>query len=116
MLFFRLPNTDAPLTVVLLLEAFLDNIHLAPCNTLMSRLLTPSKRVASLGVMNLLKMAVNGFGSFLTGELADRDLFWLVYVITGTLKLIYVDAMLYTFLAIDRRMTAELDARDDEDE
>ncbi|KPI44892.1 uncharacterized protein AB675_2694 [Cyphellophora attinorum] len=98
MLFFGLPSTPPPLVFLLLLQAFLDDIYLAPRNTLIGRILTP----------------INGFGSFLTGVLADRGLFWLVFVIAGSLKMVYVCAMLWTFLAVDRRLTAEIDGRDDD--
>jgi hypothetical protein len=114
MVFFGLPSTLPPLVFLLLLQAFLDDIYLAPRNTLIGRILTPSKRVACLGMINLVKMTVNGFGSFLTGVLADRGLFWLVFVIAGSLKIVYICAMLWTFLAVDRRLTAEIDGRDDE--
>ncbi|KAK3067199.1 hypothetical protein LTR53_016066 [Teratosphaeriaceae sp. CCFEE 6253] len=111
MLFFGLPDTISILLVLILVEAFLSVIYVAPRNALIGRILTPSKRVASLGVMNLVKMTTNASGSFLTGVLADRDMFWLVFVLAGALKIVYVTGMLYTFLAVDRRMTRDENER-----
>ncbi|KAK3071351.1 hypothetical protein LTR53_008786 [Teratosphaeriaceae sp. CCFEE 6253] len=111
MLFFGLPDTISILLVLILVEGFLSVIYVAPRNALIGRILTPSKRVASLGVMNLVKMTTNASGSFLTGVLADRDMFWLVFVLAGALKIVYVTGMLYTFLAVDRRMTRDENER-----
>ncbi|KAK5703298.1 hypothetical protein LTR97_004247 [Elasticomyces elasticus] len=107
LLFFGLPNTINILLIVILLEAFLEPIYIAPRNALIGALLAPTKRTASLGFISIVKMISNGSGSALTDILADRSLFWLAFAIAGILKIGYATGMLWTFFAIDRKITAE---------
>ena len=88
-------------------ESFLSPIYLAPRNTFISRMLTKSKRTASLGIITMVKLTTNATGSFFTGFWADRDMFWLAFTMAGTLKIVYVVGILYTFLAVDRRLAME---------
>ncbi|KAK5739924.1 hypothetical protein LTR17_005020 [Elasticomyces elasticus] len=107
LMFFGLPSTIDVLLIVILLEAFLEPIYIAPRNALIGALLTPAKRTASLGLISIVKMISNGSGSALTGILADRSLFWLAFAIAGLLKIGYATGMLWTFFAVDRKITAE---------
>jgi hypothetical protein len=88
-------------------ESFLSPIYLAPRNVFISRTLTKSKRTASLGIITMVKLTTNATGSFFTGFVADRNLFWLAFVVAGCLKIIYVFGMLYAFLELDRRLELE---------
>ncbi|KAK4539441.1 hypothetical protein LTR36_010918 [Oleoguttula mirabilis] len=115
LLLFGLPSTINVLLIVILLEAFLEPIYIAPRNALIGALLTPSKRTASLGFISIVKMISNGSGSALTGILANRSLFWLAFALAGLLKIGYATGMLWTFLAIDRKITAEQKLKVDED-
>jgi MFS family permease len=97
-----------PIMLVLIAsESFLSPIYLAPRNVFISRILTKSKRTASLGIITMVKLTTNATGSFFTGFMADRDLFWLAFVVAGSLKVVFVAGMLYTFLTLDRRLEEE---------
>ncbi|KAK5730072.1 hypothetical protein LTR15_000006 [Elasticomyces elasticus] len=115
LLFFGLPSTINVLLIVILLEAFLEPIYIAPRNAFIGALLTPAKRTASLGLISIVKMISNGSGSALTGILADRSLFWLAFAIAGLLNIGYATGMLWKFFAIDRKITAEQKTKMDEE-
>ncbi|KAK5107272.1 hypothetical protein LTR62_001588 [Meristemomyces frigidus] len=102
--FFGFANTIQLMLLLIVTESFLSPIYLAPRNAFISQILTKSKRTASLGIITICKLATNATGSFLTGFWADRDMFWLAFLVAGSLKMIYVGGMLYTFLAVDRRI------------
>ncbi|KAK5705678.1 hypothetical protein LTR17_021458 [Elasticomyces elasticus] len=115
LMFFGLPSAINVLLIVILLEAFLEPIYIAPRNALIGALLTPAKRTASLGLISIVKMISNGSGSALTGILADRSLFWLAFAIAGLLKIGYATGMLWKFFTIDRKIIAEQKIKMDEE-
>lgn len=111
MLLFGAPKTLGPLLVVIVLVAFLEPFYIAPRHAMVGQLLTPDTRTASLGIYNFFKMSACAFGSFLTGSLADRELFWLAFVLAGCLKMVFASTMLHAFLAVDRRLAGEDEKR-----
>lgn len=105
---FGLPTQLPWMLPIIFCETFLSPIYIAPRNAFVGRVMTKSKRTASLGIMNMVKVLANASGSFMTGFWADRNLFWLPFVVAGCLKLVYISAFLYTFLAVDRRLEREV--------
>lgn len=105
---FGLPTQLPWMLPIIFSETFLSPIYIAPRNAFVGRVMTKSKRTASLGIMNMVKVLANASGSFMTGFWADRNLFWLPFVVAGCLKLVYISAFLYTFLAVDRRLEREV--------
>ncbi|KAK3673579.1 hypothetical protein LTR78_006483 [Recurvomyces mirabilis] len=113
LLFFGLAFNLPLMLLLIASESFLSPIYLAPRNTFISRILTRSKRTASLGIITMVKLLTNATGSFFTGFWADRDMFWLAFVVAGSLKILYVFGILYAFLAVDRRLAHEQEERED---
>lgn len=101
---FGVPDHLYFMMVIIFVESFLSPIYIAPRNAFIGAIINKQKRTAILGVINMVKITSNATGSFLTGVWADRNLFWLAFVVAGGLKLCYVSAFLFTFLAVDRRM------------
>lgn len=90
--------------LIIFLESFLSPIYIAPRNAFIGGIINRKKRTAILGIINMIKIVTNATSSFLTGFWADRNLFWLAFVVAANLKLVYVLSFLYTLLAVNRRM------------
>ncbi|KAI5360165.1 putative major facilitator superfamily, MFS transporter superfamily [Septoria linicola] len=93
---------------IILLQAFFEPIYIAPRNAFIGRIINKQKRTAIFGVINMVKIVSNATGSFFTGLCADRNLFWVAFVVAGGLKVVYVVALLWTFLGEDRRLEGEV--------
>ena len=105
---FGIPRQLHFMVVVILAESFFEPIYIAPRNVFIGRIINKKKRTAILGIINMVKIITNASGSFFTGVVADRNLFWLAFVVAGSLKFTYVLVFLYTFLALDRRMERDI--------
>ena len=51
-----------------------------------------------MGTVNVVKTCAQSLSPFLTGILAERELFWLAFVLAGTLKAVYDISILMVFL------------------
>lgn len=66
-----------------------------------------------MGLINVLKTIAQGLGSFVTGTLVDRELFWASFVCAGSLKTIYDLGVLGLFKDHERER-AEEERREEE--
>lgn len=75
----------------------------APRSAFLSAAVLPSERTAVMGLINVLKTAFQSLGLLGTGLLADRDMFWVAFVIAGSLKACYDIGMLVMFSGLKPR-------------
>lgn len=75
----------------------------APRSAFMSMAVLPSERTAVMGLINVLKTAFQSLGLLGTGLLADRDVFWVAFVVAGSLKASYDIGMLVMFSGLKPR-------------
>ena len=69
-----------------------------PRSAFLAAVVLPSERTAIMGTVNVVKTCAQSLSPLLTGILAERDLFWLAFVLAGTLKAIYDISILIVFL------------------
>ena len=63
----------------------------------------PHERTAVMGTVNVVKTSSQSFGPLITGILATRNLFWVAFLIAGSLKATYDLGMLAVFVGYQTR-------------
>lgn len=77
-------------------------MDVAPRSAFLAPALPADQRTALMGVVNVVKTCSTSIGPFVTGVLADSDLFWISFVAAGSLKVTYDLGMLFTFAERDQ--------------
>jgi hypothetical protein len=72
-------------------------MDVAPRSAFLAAVILPTERTAVMGVINVVKTSAQSLGPFATGLLANRGLFWLAFVMAGSLKATYDLGMLAVF-------------------
>lgn len=89
---------DVRLSLLFLwLRASSQSMDVAPRAAFLAAVIKPGERTAIMGVINVVKTIGASLGPFLTGTLADHDLFWVAFVAAGCFKTIYDLGMLAVF-------------------
>jgi MFS family permease len=87
----------------LILRACTQNMDVAPRSAFLAGALPADKRTAIMGAINVVKTCSQSLGPLLTGVLAGRGLFWVSFVMAGSLKATYDIGMLISFASKDRK-------------
>lgn len=99
----------------LVLRACTQTMDVAPRSAFLASALPPEKRTAIMGTINVVKTCSQSLAPLLTGVLAGRGLFWVSFVVAGSLKAAYDIGMLVSFGGLDKRRKKEsLDVEDRE--
>jgi MFS family permease len=89
------------LTLVLLVaRAALNSMDQAPRAAFISAVVKPEERTAVMGIVNVLKILAQSGGPSVTGSLAGANLFWLAFVLAGSLKGSYDLGLLCMFVNV----------------
>ncbi|CAI6333651.1 unnamed protein product [Periconia digitata] len=97
-----------PWTICLLVaRAVLNSMDQAPRSAFISMVVKPEELTAVMGVINILKILSQSGGPWITGLLADRKLFWVAFVVAGSLKGAYDLLLLLLFAGRVRKPEAE---------
>ncbi|RMZ67107.1 multidrug resistance [Pyrenophora seminiperda CCB06] len=90
------PSGLAPTICLLVGRSILNSMDQAPRSAFLSIVVLPEERTAVMGVVNILKILSQSSGPSITGVLAGSNLFWVAFVVAGSLKAAY-DLLLLAF-------------------
>ena len=72
-------------------------MDVAPRSAFLAAVMLPNERTAVMGFINVVKTSAQSLGPFITGLLAGHKLFWVAFLLAGSLKAIYDLGMLAVF-------------------
>lgn len=72
-------------------------MDVAPRSAFLAAVVLPHERTAVMGFINVVKTSAQSLGPFITGLLAGQKLFWVAFVVAGSLKATYDLGMLAVF-------------------
>jgi sugar phosphate permease len=81
----------------LILRSCTQSMDVAPRSAFLAAVILPNERTAVMGLINVVKTSASSIGPYITGLLAGKDLFWISFVIAGSLKAIYDLGVLAVF-------------------
>jgi sugar phosphate permease len=81
----------------LILRACTQSMDVAPRSAFLAAVVLPEERTAVMGTINVVKTSAQSLGPFITGLLASNKLFWVAFVMAGSLKATYDLGMLAVF-------------------
>ena len=85
-------------------------MDVAPRSAFLADIILPSERTAVMGTINVVKTCAQSISPSITGVLADHGLFWVSFVMAGSLKVIYDLGMLVVFVGHEKREEEEAQA------
>lgn len=97
---FPAPRAEWLTFALLLLRVGLNNMDQAPRAALIAAVVKPEERTAVMGITSTLRTLANVTGPSLTGLLADRNKFWIAFVVGGALRLAYDVGLFVMFINI----------------
>lgn len=110
--------TSFPLAVTLLvLRASTQSMDAAPRSAFLAAVVQPNERTAVMGIVNVVKTASQSMGPYITGVLVKQQLFWVAFLMAGSLKAAYDLGLLVTFVWQQaREKKKQQDGEDDRSE
>jgi len=81
----------------LILRSCTQSMDVAPRSAFLAAIVLPNERTATMGVINVVKTASQSIGPLITGLLVEKNLFWVAFVMAGSLKASYDIGMLVLF-------------------
>jgi sugar phosphate permease len=81
----------------LILRSCTQSMDVAPRSAFLAAVVLPEERTAVMGTINVVKTSAQSLGPFITGILANNKLFWVAFVMAGSLKATYDLGMLAVF-------------------
>ncbi|KAJ3474777.1 hypothetical protein NLG97_g9700 [Lecanicillium saksenae] len=100
-----IPSDPKYAIMFLLLRASLQTMDSAPRTAFLATILQPGERTSVMGAVNVVKTTAQSIGPLITGVLASHKLFWLTFVIAGSLKATYDLLLLAIFKNYGRHRT-----------
>ena len=113
------PNNAIVAIALLLFRSCTNSMDQAPRQAFLAAAVLPGERTAVMGAVNVVKTLSQSLGPLVTGAFAERSLFWLAFVIAGTLKLVYDVLILGMFLGyrtVEERAEDRVNAQRQADE
>jgi MFS family permease len=108
-----IPNS-LPLSMALLIfRACTQSMDVAPRSAFLAAIMLPNERTAVMGAINVVKTGAQSMGPIITGVLASKNLFWVAFLLAGSLKTIYDVTILTLFLNHESR--EEREAREEDE-
>lgn len=98
-------------------------MDVGPRSAFLAAVILPTERTAVMGIINVVKTASQSMGPFVTGTLITKKLFWVAFVVAGSLKVTYDLGVLIMFknhktpedLAAERLTTDQVEDSEDEE-
>ncbi|MCJ1393102.1 hypothetical protein MMC18_005974 [Xylographa bjoerkii] len=97
------PSSVTGAIVFLVLRSCTQSMDVAPRSAFLADIILPNERTAVMGAINVVKTCSQSIGPSITGVLADHGLFWVAFVMAGSLKATYDLGMLAVFLGHEKR-------------
>lgn len=92
-------------------------MDVAPRSAFLAAVVHPNERTAVMGIINMVKTSSQSLGPLMTGLLAGVDMFWVAFVVAGSLKATYDLGMLAVFAGHrtqEERLADQLEAEEGE--
>jgi hypothetical protein len=92
-------------------------MDVAPRSAFLAAVILPNERTASMGLINVVKTCSQTLGPLITGILANKGMFWIVFILAGSLKATYDLGVLAIFAGHktqEERMEEERRAAEEE--
>ena len=104
-----LPNQLPIALAFLIFRASTQSMDTVPRSAFLSAVVLPSERTAIMGAVNVAKTSAQSLSPLITGILADHNLFWLAFVLAGSLKASYDILLLLVFVGTKPREEEVID-------
>ncbi|KAF2094092.1 MFS general substrate transporter [Rhizodiscina lignyota] len=93
-----IPNSLPAAMVLLVFRACTQSMDVAPRSAFLAAVLLPNERTAVMGAINVIKTATQSIGPLITGVLVSKNLFWVAFLMAGSLKAVYDLSILAVFV------------------
>lgn len=87
-------------------------MDVAPRSAFLANIILPKERTAVMGTINVVKTCSQSIGPLITGVLAENHLFWVAFVMAGSLKVSYDLGILAMFVGHEKRKEREAEEED----
>ncbi|KAI1369960.1 major facilitator superfamily domain-containing protein [Xylaria arbuscula] len=91
------PNNMHIALLLCVLNASTTYMSTAPRSAFIATIVLPQERTAVMGTLNVVKTAASSLGPTITGTLVDHNLFWVSFLLSGSLKALYDVGILVFF-------------------
>ncbi|KAI1122641.1 MFS general substrate transporter [Nemania abortiva] len=81
----------------LVLNASMASMDTAPRSAFLATIILPEERTAIMGTLNVVKTTASSLGPIVTGVLVDHNLYWVSFLLGGSLKGLYDIGILIFF-------------------
>lgn len=95
----------------IILRSCTQSMDVAPRSAFLAAVVLPRERTAIMGFINLVKTSAQSMGPLITGVLAEKNLFWVAFLMAGSLKATYDLGMLAVFAGHKSREEREEEER-----
>ncbi|KAI0096725.1 major facilitator superfamily domain-containing protein [Nemania sp. FL0031] len=102
------PNNVHFALLFLILNASTTSMDTAPRSAFLATIIRPEERTAVMGTLNVVKTTTSSLGPIVTGVLVDHNLYWVSFLLGGSLKGLYDIGILIFF----RHKEKELERRE----
>ena len=92
------PNALPLALFFLVLRACTQSMDTVPRSAFLAAVVLPHERTAIMGTINVVKTSAQSVGPTITGHLVNNNLFWVAFVVAGSLKATYDIGVLIVFL------------------
>ena len=93
-----IPSSLSFAMLFLILRSCTQSMDVAPRSAFLAAVLKPGERTAAMGFINVVKTLSQSAGPLITGVLAGKGIFWVAFVVAGSLKASYDLGMLAMFV------------------
>lgn len=90
-------------------------MDVAPRSAFLAAVILPAERTAVMGLINVVKTSSQSLGPFITGLLANKNMFWVAFLCAGCLKACYDLGMLAVFAGHKTREEVDEERRAEEE-
>jgi Na+/melibiose symporter-like transporter len=91
------PNILPSAMALLVFRASTQSMDTAPRSAFLAAILLPNERTAIMGAINVVKTGAQSLGPVVTGALVEKNLFWVAFLIAGSMKAVYDVCILGVF-------------------
>lgn len=97
-----------------ILRSCTQSMDVAPRSAFLAAIVLPNERTAIMGAINVVKTSAQSLGPLITGVLAGHNLFWVAFIMAGSLKATYDLGMLAVFAGHRSREEQEEETQEEE--
>lgn len=92
-----IPNSVYGAMTFLILRSCTQSMDSAPRSAFLAAVVLPAERTAVMGIINVVKTSSQSLGPVITGALSGAHLFWVAFVVAGSMKACYDLGILAVF-------------------